>query len=133
MADALASFVKTHRHEATPVRLFERIDGIPAGFGVVNICATPGPWQSGKSSVVTFEGIYSQLAYSIAAKEKLLLLYRANLPSSPIWLLLYSCWDVSESVPIPHGIREWSYSFGFDRVFFFASSSVCLEEIQRRR
>ena len=132
MADALASFVKTHRHEAAPVKLFERIDGIPEGFGVVNICTTPGPWQSGKSSVVTFDGIYSQLADRIAAKEELLPKYRANLPNVPIWLLLYSCWDVARSVPMPHGIREWCYPFGFDRVFFFASSSVCVEEIHRR-
>jgi hypothetical protein len=57
MADALASFVKSHRHEAAPVKLFERIDGIPEGFVVVNICSTPGPWRSGKSTVVTLDGI----------------------------------------------------------------------------
>jgi hypothetical protein len=132
MADELANFVKAHCHEANPVKLFERIDEIPEGFGVVNICATPGPWRSGKSTVVTFEGIYSQLADSIESKEKLLPRYRANLPSVPIWLLLHSCWDVARSVPMPHGIREWSYPFGFDRAFFFSSSSVCVEEIHRR-
>jgi len=133
MADNLASFVKEHRHEAAPVKLFEKIDGIPEGFCVVNICSIPGPWDSGQSSVVTFERIYSQLAGTIAEKDKLLPTYRANLANVPIWLLLYSCWEVSRSVPMPHGIREWSCPFGFDRVFFFASSSACVEEIQRLR
>jgi hypothetical protein len=132
MADALASFVKSHRHEAAPVKLFERIDGIPEGFGVVNICSTPGPWRSGKSTVVTLDGIHHQLRDSIKAKNELLPQYRANLPNAPIWLLLYSCWDVARSVPMPHGIREWSFPTGFDRIFFFASSSVCVEEINRR-
>jgi hypothetical protein len=132
MANELVNFVRAHCHEADPVKLFERIDEIPEGFGVVNICATPGPWRSGKSSVVTFDGIYSQLAHSIEVKEKRLPRYRANLPGAPIWLLLYSCWDVARSVPMPRGIREWSYPFGFDRVFFFSSSSVCVEEIHRR-
>jgi hypothetical protein len=132
MANALASFVKSHRHEATPIKLFERIDGIPEGFGVVNICSTPGPWRSGKSTVVTSDGVYRQLGDSIEAKNGLLPQYRANLPNAPIWLLLYSCWDVARSVPMPHGIREWSFSSGFDRVFFFASSSVRVEEIHRR-
>jgi hypothetical protein len=133
MADALANFVKAHRHEATPVKSFERIDGIPEGFGVVNICSTPGPWQSGKSFGTTFDEIYSQLASGIAAKDNLLSTYRANLPNVPIWLLLYSCFDVPRGVPMPHGIREWSYPFGFDRVFFFSSLSVCIEEIHRRQ
>ena len=131
MADALASFVKAHCHEATPVKLFERIDGIPEGFGVVNICSTPGPWHSGKSTVVTFDGIYRQLGDSIEAKNELLPQYRANLPNTPVWLLLYSCWDVARSVPMPHGIREWSVPSGFDRIFFFSSSSQCVEEIRR--
>jgi hypothetical protein len=131
MADALASFVKSHRHEAAPVKLFERIDGIPEAFGVVNICSTPGPWQSGKSTVVTLDGIHYQLRDSIKAKNELLPQYRANLPNAPIWLLLYSCWDVARSVPMPHGIREWSFPFEFDRVFFFSSMSACVKEIRR--
>jgi hypothetical protein len=132
MANALANFVKEHGHEATPVKLFERLDGIPEGFGVVNICAGPGPWQSGQSTVATFDGIYTQLAIRIAEKNELLPTYRANLPNAPIWLLLHSCWEVARSVPMPHGIREWSQPFCFDRVFFFAASSDCIEGIQHR-
>lgn len=131
MADALATFVKAHCHEATPVKLFNRLHGIPEGFGVVNICSIPGPWCGGQSVAVTLEGIFSQLADRIASKDMLLPTYRANLPNAPIWLLLYSCWEVARSVPMPGTIREWAYPFGFERVFFFASSSQCVEEIRR--
>jgi hypothetical protein len=132
MARALASFVRAHCDEATPVKLFERIHGIPEGFGVVNICSDRGPWRSGKSMVVTLDGIHHQLGLRIETKSKRLPEYRANLPNALIWLLLYSCWDVVRSVPMPDGIREWSFPSGFDRVFFFVSSSQCVEEIQRR-
>ena len=131
MGDDLGNFVKAHCHEATPVKLFGRIDGIPEGFGVVNIVAGHGSWEAWQSGGVTFDGIYTQLANRIASKNALLLTYRANLPNAPIWLLLYSCWEVARSVPMPSGIREWVYPFGFDRVFFFASSSQCVEEIHR--
>ncbi len=131
MGDELASFVKTHCHEATPTKSFNRLRGIPDGFGVVSIHAGPGSWYAGQSVGVTFDGIYAQLANRIASKDALLPTYRANLPNAPIWLLLYSCWEVARSVPMPSGIREWPYPFGFDRVFFFASSSQCVEEIHR--
>jgi hypothetical protein len=84
---------------------------------------------AGQSVGVTFDGIYTQLAKRIASKDALLPTYRTNLPNVPIWLLLYSCWEVARSVPMPSGIREWTYPFGFDRVFFFAASSQCVEEI----
>ncbi len=131
MGDELGNFVKAHCHEATPVKLFGRIDGIPEGFGVVNIVAGHGSWEAWQSVGVTFDGIYTQLANRIASKNALLPTYRANLPYAPIWLLLYSCWEVARSVPMPSGIREWAYPFCFDRVFFFASSSQCVEEIHR--
>jgi hypothetical protein len=131
MGDELAKFVKAHCDEAAPVKLFNRLGGIPEGFGVVNIVAGPGRWSAGQSGGVTFDGIYTQLANRIASKDALLPTYRANLPNAPIWLLLYSCWGVERSVPMPSGIREWAYPFGFDRVFFHAASSECVEEIHR--
>lgn len=131
MAVELASFVKAHCHEAAPVKLFARVDEIPEGFGVVNICSLPGPWASNQSVGVTIEGIYRQLAERIASKDRLLPTYRTNLPNVPIWLLLYSCWEVARSVPMPGTIREWAHPFGFDRVFFFAASSQRVEEIRR--
>lgn len=131
MATALARFVREHHHEAKPVATFGRLDEVPEGFGVVSIRANPGTWISGRSSGVTLDGIYSQLASGIAAKDALVQRYRDNMPSAPIWLLLYSCCDVSRRVPMPHGIREWSCRSGFDRMFFFSSSSQCVEEIQK--
>ena len=131
MGHELANFVKAHCHEATPVKLFGRVDEIPEGFGVVNICSGPGSWVAWQSVGVTVGGIYVQLANRIADKDALLSTYRANLPNTPIWLLLFSCWEVARSVSMPHGIREWRYPFGFDRVFFHAASSECVEEIHR--
>lgn len=132
MANALARFVREHQHEAKPVATFGRLDEVPEGFGVISIRANPGTWISGGSVGVTLDGIYSQLATGIAAKDPLLQKYRHNMPNAPIWLLLFSCWEVSRGVPMPHGIREWSCPSGFDRVFFFSSSSQCIEEIQKR-
>lgn len=131
MAEALACFVRQHCHEAAPAKMFDRHDDIPEGFGVVTISASPDAWEAWASTGVTLEGIFSQLAVSIAEKDRLLPTYRANLPNVPIWLLLHSCWEVTRSVPMPHGIREWACPFGFDRVFFFANASECVEEIHR--
>jgi hypothetical protein len=131
MAHALAGFVKSHRGEANTVATFTRRDKLPEGFGVISIDSNPGPWWSGEGVENTFEGIYQQLAARIAAKNKLLPTYRANLPNSPIWILLYSCAGVSRGVHMPYGISEWSFPFDFDRVFFFASLSGSVEEIRR--
>jgi len=131
MGEELASFVTAHCHEAKPTKTFGRICGIPDGFGVVSIHAGSGPWFAGQSVGVTADGIYTQLANRIAAKDASLSTYRVNLPNTPIWLLLFSCWEVARSVSMPHGMREWTVQFGFDRVFFHAASSQCVEEIHR--
>lgn len=131
MGDELASFVKARCHEAAPTKTFGKVCGIPDGFGVVSIHAGPGSWFAGQSVGVTLDGIYTQLANRIESKNALLSTYSANLPNTPIWLLLFSCWEVARSVSMPHGIREWTYPFGFDRVFFHAASSQCVEEIHR--
>jgi hypothetical protein len=131
MGDELASFVRAHCHEAAPEKLFTRLHGIPDGFGVVSIRAGSGSWYAGQSVGVTFDGIYAQLADRIADKDASLSTYRSNLQNAQIWLLLYSGWEVSRSVPMPSGIGEWTHPFGFDRVFFHAASSQCVEEIHR--
>ena len=129
MAQRLSRFVRERCREAKPVKSFNRLNA-PEGFGVVSICSAPGPWFGGKSCNITFDGIYHQLSRRIEEKNKLLPQYRANLPNAPIWLLLYSSWEVSRGVPMPHGIRDLLVSSGFDRIFFIAQSS--LEEIRRR-
>jgi hypothetical protein len=107
MVRGLVEFVRAHCGEATPVATFQRRDRLPDGFGVVSIAATLGPWYSGESVSMTVAGIRRQLAARIAAKNKLLPRYRANLPNSPIWLLLYSGAGVSRGVEMAHGIGNW--------------------------
>lgn len=131
MADGLVDFVRSNCALANPIFMTDRRNRLPDGFSVVSIDSNPGPWWSGEGVGNTVEGIYQQLAARIAAKNKLLPTYRANLPNSPIWLLLYSCVGVSRGVHMPYGISEWSFPFDFDRVFFFASLSGSVEEIRR--
>lgn len=131
MADGLVEFVRSNCARANPVFMTDRRDKLPHGFSAVSIDSHPGPWWSGECVGNTLEGIYRQLATRIAAKNKLLPTYRANLPNSSIWLLLYSCSGVSRGVEMPHGISEWSFLFEFDRVFFFASLSGSVAEIRR--
>lgn len=131
IARALVEFVRSHRGQATPVATFSRRDNLPEGFGVIGISATSGPWVAGESVVLTLSQIHQQIAARISAKDELLPIYRSNLPNSPIWLLIYSCIEVSRGVPIPHGLTELTFPFEFDRVFFFSSLSGNVEEIRR--
>jgi hypothetical protein len=74
----------------------------------------------------------NEIASKIAAKNELLPRYRANLPmGAQVWLLLCSHVTVARSIPIPQGIEEWRFTFGFDRVFCFASLENQVVEIQR--
>lgn len=131
MARALVEFVRSHRGQATPVATFSRRDNLPEGFGVISISATSGPWFAGESGGLTVSQIYQQIAARISAKNELLPTYRSNLPNSPIWLLIYSCKEVSRGVPMPHGFAEWTFPFEFDRVFFFSGLSGKVEEIRK--
>jgi len=130
MAHALVAFVRAHRPEANPVATFTRLR-IPSGFGTVTIRSTPRPWWSGESSSNTLEGIHGQFAACIAAKNNLLPAYRANLPNTPIWLLLYSCAGVSRGIELWPVMSQWSFAFDFDRVFFLATLNGSVMEIQR--
>jgi hypothetical protein len=133
MADALVRFVKSHCCEAAPGAIFERRHELPDGFSVIGIDSNPGPWWSGESVNNTLDGIRQQLAARIEAKNKLLPRYRATLPNSPMWLLLFSCTGVSRSVEMPHGISEWSFPFEFERVMFYASLGGSIVEIRKSR
>jgi hypothetical protein len=131
IAHALVDFVRAHCNEANPVAIFTRLRKIPDGFGTVIIRSTPRPWWSGESSSNMLEDIQEQIAASIAGKNKLLATYRANLPNTPIWLLLYSCAGVSRGIEMWPVVDEWSFAFDFDRVFFFATLNGSIVEIQR--
>lgn len=130
MVRALSAFVTSHREQASPVATFLRRDKLPYGFGTISIASVAEPWFSGESVGNTISGIHRQLSARIAAKNSLVPSYRANLPDSPIWLLVYSGAGVSRGVPMVTGINEWSFAFDFDRVFFFASLDDKVEEIK---
>jgi hypothetical protein len=132
MAHALSAFVASHREQACPVATFVRRDKLPYGFGTISIAAVAEPWFSGECIGNTVAGIHQQLTARIAAKNSLVSSYRANLADSPIWLLLYSGAGISQGIPMVQGIGEWSFTFDFDRVFFFAALDGKVEEIKRR-
>jgi hypothetical protein len=131
MVERLVSFVKSHCHEAAPVSNFGRRTHQLDCFNMISIDSSPGPWWGGGSSGNTFESIQQQFASRIEAKSKLLPRYRANLPNSPIWLLLFSCAGVARGVAMPHCISEWSFPFEFDRLLFYASLDGSVEEIHK--
>jgi hypothetical protein len=132
MARGLAEFIKAHRAQATPIATFERSDGLPQSFGLISICAESGPWSCGTSVGPTLSQIRQVLAERISAKNDLLPTYRSNLPGAPIWLLIYSCMEVARGVWIPYGLDEWTFPFGFDRVFFFSSLDNAVVELRKR-
>jgi hypothetical protein len=131
VARALAEFVKANVHRASPVTNFVGLE-LPEGFGSMSIAAESGDWWCGECGGVTLSEIGEVLASSISAKNKLLPTYRKDLaPGAQVWLLLYSTVAVSRSMPIPHGIEEWRFHFGFDRVFWFTCLENQFVEIQR--
>ena len=119
------------RPSSRPVICPSRIQ-LPEGFGSMSIASESGDWWCGESGGVTVSDIREQLAARISSKNDLVQRYRANLPNgAQLWLLLYSTAAVSRSMPIPHGIDEWSFPFDFDRVLWFASLEKEVVEIQR--
>jgi hypothetical protein len=126
MAQELVEFVQSH-----PAGTYERRDTLPKGLSVVHIDSTGDDWTHGESGVTNLAEIFEQLASSISAKNKLLPRYRARLPHSPIWLLIYSGFSVPRGLPIPYGLDERTYPFDFDRVLFFAQLSGAVVEIRR--
>jgi hypothetical protein len=131
LIDALVHAVTRNRARANPVVVLKNNE-LPEGFDHILITPESGEWWSGECGGITLSEIRAEIADKIAAKNKLVPRYRANLPTgAQVWLLLYSRVTVSRSVPIPHGIEEWKFPFEFDRVFWFASLENGVVEIQR--
>ncbi len=131
MAHTLVQCVKDSLPHATD---FLALYGskVPEGFGSITITSGAGDWHCSQGSVITLEDISKQIASRISAKNALVPKYRANLPKgAAVWLLLYSRPNVSRSVPIPHGIEQWKFPFGFDRVLWFVILGSEVVEIQR--
>jgi hypothetical protein len=131
LARVLAEFVRANLHQANPVANFDQRE-LPEGLGSMSIASESGKWYCGESGSVTLSDIRPALAQSIAEKDKLVSTYKRNLgPGAQVWLLLYTTVDVSRSMPIPWGIEQWRFHFGFDRVFWFACLENQFVEIQR--
>lgn len=121
MAYALVEFVRSHSEQAKPVKTFSWRPDLPAGFGVITLCSMyDRPWHAGEGVNLTFEQIYPLFAKRISEKNARLSTYRANLPNTPMNLLIYSCAEVSRNVEIVHGMDKWEFPFDFDCVFFFS-------------
>ena len=131
LARVLAEFVKASLHRANPVADFGQRE-LPEGFSTMSIASWTGRWYCGESGAITLSDIREALARSIGEKDKLVPSYRKNLgPGARVWLLLYTSADVPRSLPIPHGIEEWRFSFRFDKVFWFTWLENKFVEIQR--
>jgi hypothetical protein len=131
LIDALVDAVARNREKANPAVVLKGNE-LPDGFDHILVTAESGEWWSGECGGITFSEIRTEIADKIAAKNKLVLRYRANLPTgAQVWLLLYSRVTVSRSVPIPLGIEGWKFPFEFERVFWFASLEGSVVEIHR--
>lgn len=120
MARSLSHFVQSKVADANPYTVF--MDGTPAGFSSIKIELGYREWWSGEAGGYTIADIRQQLTSRISEKNKLLPRYRANLPlGAPVWLLLYSLPSVARGMEFPYDIENWSFSFDFDRVFWFVS------------
>lgn len=131
LIQSLVNCVAYHRSTANHVVVVKG-DDLPEGYDHILITAESGEWWSGEGGGITLSEIPTELATKIDAKNKLVLRYRENLvKGAQLWLLLFSRPTVARSVPIPHGIEEWTFPFEFDRVFWFASLENKVVEIQR--
>ncbi|MGC2245086.1 MAG: hypothetical protein WA609_00660 [Terriglobales bacterium] len=131
LIDDLVDAVTQNRERANPVVVLKGHE-LPAGFDHILITADSGDWWSGECGGITLSEIRTEIADKIAAKNKLVSRYRANLPTEArVWLLLYSRVTVSRSVPIPFGIEEWRFPFEFDLVLWFASLENKVVSIRR--
>lgn len=131
LTKSLIDIVKSNYHRATP---YWSLAGpnLPEWFEQVQIWSGDGEWWSATIGRLSVSQIPLHLASCIAAKETKLPAYRKNLSSSAqVWLLLYSGVTIPRSVNIPQGIREWKFSFEFDRVFWFSFLENEVVEIQR--
>jgi hypothetical protein len=131
LALALTEFVKANVDRTNPFVSFYRPE-TPDGFDSIFIRAESRDWWCGEGGGYSLDDIRPQLAARISSKDKLVPTYCANLPAGArVWLLLYTGVTVARSMMIPHGIEEWKFSFGFDRVFWFTALEGHFAEIQR--
>jgi hypothetical protein len=129
LARLLAEFVKANLQRANPVANFGQRE-LPDGFSTMSIASGTGRWYCGESGAARLSDIREVLTCAIREKDRLVPTYRENLGTgAQVWLLLYTTADVARGMPIPHGVEEWRFNFGFDRVFWFAGMERRFVEI----
>ncbi|HZQ96847.1 MAG TPA: hypothetical protein VFA67_17675 [Candidatus Sulfotelmatobacter sp.] len=131
LVKVLVEAVQHHRHRANPAVVLEG-EELPEGFDHILITDECREWWCGEGGGIHLSEIYPEIAAKIAAKNRLVPRYRANLPHcAELWLLLFSRVTVARSVPIPAGTEEWKFPFDFDRVLWFACLENRVVEFQR--
>jgi hypothetical protein len=132
LAASLADFVKRHAAAGRFGTFSDRemegqlhADTLPTGFEVVHVSGgrpLREPWHCGESANMSLDetALYSDLRETITKKNEKLRNYRTNLPSIPIWLLIYSGITVPESVWVPPTLREWRFASDFDKVLLLS-------------
>jgi len=129
---SLIDIVTANYEKAAPYWSLEEPNLLPEGFDQIQIFSGDGEWWSATLGRLTASQIPLHIGSCITAKEIKLPAYRKNLPSgAQVWLLLYSGVTIPRSVNIPHGIRDWKFSFEFDRVFWFSFLENEVVELQR--
>ncbi len=114
----LASFVLMHRPPDGECVTLEsgELDDLPDWCSVIRIATLDGGWSTSTSAEITLiERDY--LADCIAAKDKLLSLYRARASGYQIWLLVATLPSVLWSAEVPDSLTNLHFTFDFDKVF----------------
>jgi hypothetical protein len=127
----LVDRVLASAHKANPYFVEDKHD-LPKGFDHIGIVAEERDWWSGECGGISLDEIPREIEARISAKNKLVPMYRANLPQgAEVWLLIYSLPTVARNVPIRYGIGQQQFAFEFDRVFWFDCLERCGGEITR--
>ncbi len=113
LIDSLVDAVTRNRNRANPAVVLKGTE-LPEGFDHILITAESGEWWSGEGGGITLSEIRTEIADKIAAKNKLVSRYRANLPTGA---------QVSLGVQVEHLVvdgrghvleRRWNAEAGAD-------------------
>ena len=127
LARALCNYVRGNLKRAKSDRT-----ELPPGLSTVVIIPDSGDWWHDECVAYTVDDIRQQLAQRIAAKNQKIQNYRTGLqPCAQVWLLLHTGSSVTRHVAVPIQIREWRFSFDFEKVYWFVFEQNRIIEIQR--
>jgi len=131
LTQSLVEVIVANYQKARPA--WSQSRALPEDFQHVLIVRDDDPWWwSPTAGGISLSQIPMHLASCIVAKDTKLPTYRKNLrEGAEVWLLFHSGVTVARSVEIPHGINEWGFPFGFDRVFWLSFLGPEFVEIRR--